>query len=289
MDSNSDAEVIRLMSTYERAPCGHQGDEKSAEECLRDVFAAPRYCLAGRCKWTMKLAYHYPHVLVLMWDPQNVLVLRAPSESSRDSAERSMEGKRLHAGDIEREMTKQARLEERRERAAKNKDLSKKIAYNMRFHHKPIAKGPNPLSVLKKMNPEERSRPRQPNSPFRQFGGDASEEARDPTFVSRSKMRRKRKRLEMSLNSTLPSSYSSQIHSSEPTASVTDKEKKSSATKSAPPSEHPSEALSQPEKKIRKRRRPRGRTDESDANKNHEIRAGERERDAALEQAITST
>lgn len=261
--SSSSSDVLRVMSMYERAPCGHQAGEKSAEECLRDVFAAPRYCLAGRSKWTLKMAYYFPHIIVLMWDPQNVLVLRAPSEASKDSAEKDMEGKRIHVGDIEREMTKQALLEERKERIESNKELSKKIAYNMRFHHKPVAKGPNPLSMLKRMTPQERAKNRSSN-PFRQFGGDGAE-PRDPNFISRSKLRRKRKRMEMS-------GYSDPSTSTKTSMEITDTA--TNTTTSGEPSTLPSSDLSTlPEPKFRKRRKPRVRVGE-ESNQKHEFQIG---------------
>lgn len=276
---SANADVLRKMSYYERAPCGHQKGEKSGEECLRDVFATPRYCLAGRSKWSLKLAYYFPHVIVLMWDPQNVLVLRAPSDSSKDSAERDMEGRRIRVGDLERQMTKEAIAEERRERTEMNKELSKKIAYKLRFHHKPVAKGPNPLSMLKRMDPEERARQRALN-PFRQFGGEGAA-PHDPNVLSRSKLRRKRKRMEMS-------SHSASSLSTESKMEVAETATTSAITSSPLPTTTPSESTPTPGKTIRKRRKPRAKPTEAGPDQTHAYRTGHMKADAIAEAAASN-
>lgn len=276
---SADADVLRKMSYYERAPCGHQAGEKSGEECLRDVFATPRYCLAGRSKWSLKMAYYFPHVIVLMWDPQNVLVLRAPSDSSKDSAERDMEGRRIRVGDLERQMTKEAIQEERRERTEMNKDLSKKIAYKLRFHHKPLAKGPNPLSMLKRMDPQERARQRSLN-PFRQFGGD-SVAPHDPNVLSRSKLRRKRKRMEISSNISSAPSTESKME----VADVATTGANNLALLLTPTT---SESTPDAGKTIRKRRKPRAKSTETGPDQTHAYRTGQMQADAVAEAAASN-
>lgn len=282
-DASCDRDVLKLMSSFERAPCGHQTNIKSAEDCLRDCFAEPRYCLAGRCKWSMKMAYFFPHVLVLMWDLANVLVLRAPSENSKLAVEHEMEGKRSHMDELERKMTKEAIMEEKRERAEKNKATTSKIAHKMRLQRKPIAKGPNPMSMRKPMSQADRAKKRSTRNPFMQFGGasamnDGDDPFDDPSFISRSKLRKKRKRV----HDAAQKAEARSIDSIE-TATAAQQEKTS---ESAPIPTVDSE--SNPAPKFRKRRKPKNKDNAAPAELLHTLREGQRERDIAAEAKASS-
>lgn len=261
-------EVLKLMDRFERAPCGHEKGEKTGEECLRDCFATPRYCLAGRSKWSLKLSYYYPHVPVLMWDLANVLVLRSPSNDAKQAVEDLHEAQRFHATDLERKLTNQAILDEKRERAEQNKELSAKINYRMRFAHKPVAKGPHPLSMLKRQTPEERQRSRSLKNRFESFGGDSTSHDPSLAFMSRAKLRRKRTR---SKSSSLPSEEAPNTQQVEPNISHSD------------PTPDPQDDLPdlQPvAKKVRPRRRPK-----PASNQIHTIREDLRAKDAQIEAA----
>lgn len=269
-----DRAVVKLMASFERAPCGHQGRLRSAEDCLRECFAEPRYCLAGRSKWSMKLAYYFPHVLVMMWDPANVLVLRAPSDDAKAAVESQMDRKRFHADNLERKLTKDAINEEKRERVEKNKALSAKIAYNMRYHRKPVAKGPNPLSMLKPMS-EAKKRGR---SPFMQFGGatpNGENPFEDPSYMSRSKMRKKRKRVEEATEKALKREAEGK---STPEAPEQNKLIPTASDDASTPSAQ----------KTRKRRKPKTLQAPSGDEPTHQFREKEFERDSKIEAATPS-
>ena len=281
-DAQADKDVVKLMASFERAPCGHQGNLRSADDCLRDCFAEPRYCLAGRSGWSMKLAYYFPHVLVLMWDFANVLVLRAPTQDAKASVETQMEGKRGHADDMERRLTREALAEEKRERAVRNAERTKKIAYNMRYHHKPIAKGPNPRSMLKPMTQADRAKKRSTRSPFMQFGGATQEGADpfdDPSFISRSKLRRKRQRYDESIEKII------QRQADESSAPNSTNQNDTSA--SAP--SIPDESSTAPTPKIRKRRKPKTASTTNGDDQSHKFREAEFEHDAKVESQAASS
>lgn len=282
-DPNSDHNVVKLMSSFERAPCGHQTGVRSAEDCLRECFAEPRYCLAGRCKWSMKMAYFFPHVLVLMWDLANVLVLRAPSENSKLAVENEMEGKRAHADDLERELTQKALQEEKRERVERNKEKTSKIAYQLRFHRKPVAKGPNPMSMRKPMSQEDRAKKRSMRNPFMQFGGasamkgESDDPFDDPEFISRSKLRKKRKR-------ALESSLKAEERALELQSGGTETKEKTNSVPSPEPSNPDDPA---PTPKFRKRRKPKASSTPKETDQTHSIREEQRLRDITAEAAVS--
>lgn len=280
-DQSTDKNVVKLMASFERAPCGHQGNLRSAEDCLRECFAEPRYCLAGRSKWSMKMAYYFPHVLVIMWDLANVLVMRAPSDTAKEMVEAQMETKRFHVGDVEKRLTKEALAEEKRERVERNKALTAKIAYNIRYHHKPIAKGPNPNSIRKPMTESERSKKRSARNPYMQFGGASTNGANpfdDPSFISRSKMRKKRKRLEEAEYKALVREENQ--HTSTETSTPID----STNSPSSPSAEPNSSAIP----KIRKRRKPKTKTQLDSDEQTHKFRESELQKDAQMEASVSA-
>jgi rRNA-processing protein FCF1 len=280
-NSEHPKEVLKLMERFERAPCGHNQQKKSGEDCLRDIFAEPHYCLAGRSKWSLKLAYYYPHVPVLMWDLANVLVMRAPSESSKQAVEAQHESHRFHASDLERTLIKKAIEEEKRDRAEQNKLLSAKINYRLRFNHKPVAKGPHPLSVLKRQSTDEKKRTKPPKNAFQSFGGQINaktENQVDLPFISRSKLRRKRKRSEIKSDTPLHGNGDMDIDS---TTQIQEIPNDSQMPALLPADD--SQTSSTPAKKIRKRRKPKF----GDQNQ-HIIRETLREQDSQIEASLAS-
>lgn len=255
-DSSVRKDVIRFMGTFERAPCGHEQQKKSGYECLKETLKEPKYCVAARAVWVINMCAYIPHVPLLAWDQGNHLVLRNPNERTKEAMEKAHEAHRIHASDLEKQLTLEALRIQKQERVEANKDKTARVKHILAYKYKTKAKGAHPLSRRKKT-----AGPKVGNLRLVELvpsTANRAEEGADtePILISRSKLRRKRQRAEISEMKELLRKVQEKAESSAPTSEIAPQDSNL---------EHDDQlSMEPPRKKVRRRRKPRSASNSMD-------------------------